>query len=264
MTLEELRFTNMFKLVSYCLRRAAGCSHAPPPDLSAFMKPAMPAAAAAPAAVAAQPAVAAAAAASPVGQGASATATASATAISAAAPAAPAAAAAATAGGECGCSLHLPDMAAEKLTAALLLLSEADCWPVQQPPPPPPPPSQPGAGGANGDGCSEGSSAATAAAAAAAAAAAGVRMCKRPNCRRCRRRLAAAGDRAAALAVLREEWGSLLRLAPLGLFASSPVLRDELAFVRLQLAASPLLAGSRLAAPAAPAERFVSSAVAVV
>ncbi|GFR44278.1 hypothetical protein Agub_g5484, partial [Astrephomene gubernaculifera] len=38
--LDELRFTHMYQLVSYCLRRQRGCPHGRAPDLDAFMRPA--------------------------------------------------------------------------------------------------------------------------------------------------------------------------------------------------------------------------------
>ncbi len=229
MVADELRFTNMFKLVDYCLRLQRGCRHVRQPDLAAFMTPAGGAQRPAAAAAAAAATAAAAAAMGPAAAGGakevsgtaagtqigpSATGTAAAAIPAAAAPK-PAGPGAETAGdggeaGGCGCGdLGLPEMAAEKLTVVLLLLSETAGWPSEARP-----------SGAD---------------AAASAAATGVRHCGRARCRRCRQRAAAAGDRAAAMELLRERWRQMLGLAPLGLFASSPVLEDELSYLRLQL-----------------------------
>ncbi|KAG2486764.1 hypothetical protein HYH03_014563 [Edaphochlamys debaryana] len=276
LTLGELRFTAMHRLVAHCLRRQRGCSHSPPPDLDAFMRPAGAAPAPAPAAPSAGTAAGTAPAAAPAsgaacgamagtgactgpaaavkaatgaapsagaGAGAGATATpghcgaasagpqAHAQAAASAGP--QAAAAAAAAAGECGCGdLGLPPMAAEKLATALLLLDL---------PPLPDPAATAAAAPASAAATAAPDSAPAVAGVGAAAAAGGssggggVRVCGRPRCRRCRRRAAAAGDRAAALALLREGWRTLASMAPLGLFGSSPVLRDELSYVRLQL-----------------------------
>ncbi|GLC38513.1 Glutathione gamma-glutamylcysteinyltransferase 1 [Pleodorina starrii] len=237
---DELRFTNMFKLVDYWLRRHRGCNHVSQPDITAFMRPAGAAAIAAAATVVPPPVSAPAVSSAVLSTHGSDPSTAAHCAGSGGGGGGgfPAPARGEVQGGKgertdggCGCDLGLPDLAAEKLAAALLLLSEADGWPLKEQPHPQSNQQKDEAAPAPASGK------AAEAAAPGSVAPGGVPKCGRPRCRKCRRRAAAAGDRAAALEELREQWAALMRMAPLGLFASAPVLKDELSYLRLQLAA---------------------------
>ncbi|KXZ42198.1 hypothetical protein GPECTOR_184g267 [Gonium pectorale] len=129
---------------------------------------------------------------------------------------------------ECG-DLGLPELAAEKLAAALLLMPPvASWWPAEA--------AEVAAAAGGGDAAATGGGG-------GGGSSRGVRVCGRPGCRRCRQRAAAAGDVAAALALERGRWEQLLAMAPLGLFSSVPVLREEVAFLRAQLAALAPAAG---------------------
>ncbi|GIL66083.1 hypothetical protein Vafri_19692 [Volvox africanus] len=229
---DELRFTNIFKLVDYWLRRQAGCTHVQAPDLNTFMLPSGAATAAAATATAAVIAAAAnseqtAATACNAGRQCSDALQAGAAAAPGGTPSVPAAAPSGhsdsspqVAGAGCPCgNLGLPELAAEKVAVALLLLPDAERMldEVQQ--------QQKQQDGLVAVAAAPGGDSITQAPGA----------CGRPRCRKCRQRAARAGDRAAALDLLREGWRQLMRMAPLGLFASSPVLQDELAYLRLQL-----------------------------
>ncbi|GLI67703.1 hypothetical protein VaNZ11_011971 [Volvox africanus] len=226
----EVRFTNIFKLVDYWLRRQAGCTHVQPPDLTAFMLPSGAAPAAAPTATAATVAAAANSELTAVTacnadrlcpdalQAGAAAAPRGISPVMAAAASGHSDSSRQTAEAGCPCgNLGLPELAAEKVAVALLLLPDAERMldEVQQ---------------QQRDGL-----VAAAAAPGGDSIAQAPSSCGRPRCRKCRQRAARAGDRAAALDLLRERWRQLMRMAPLGLFASSPVLQDELAYLRLQL-----------------------------
>ncbi len=197
LTLEELRFTHMFRVVRHALLRAAGCPHggaARPPDLKLWTLP-----------------------------GGGATAAEASAAEDAAAACGCLAAAEAAAGGD--------PLAAEKLTAALLLLPpEEEWWPADGDDVMAGEQGQEGQEGqgwwltvAPGGGEGDGSQPVR------------LRVCGRARCRRCCRRAAAAGHAGCALWLLRDAWRSLVRLVPLGLFASAPILREELSYIRGQL-----------------------------
>lgn len=128
--------------------------------------------------------------------------------------------------GPCGCQLDdLPELAAEKLATLLLLLPSLDADEHGRPQATQQqqhPPQQPGAESPDG----------------APPRPAPGKQCGRSGCRKC----SGSGARGPATAPtdggavpLRAEWEALLRLTPLGLFSSLPILGDELAYLRLQL-----------------------------
>ncbi|GIL86497.1 hypothetical protein Vretimale_11591 [Volvox reticuliferus] len=231
---DELRFTNMFKLVDYWLRRQAGCTHVQAPDLTAFMRPSSAARTAAPTGNAAiidanlEPTAAAACntrSCPDALQGEAAT-----FAPTSMVPVALGSGHRHTsqqiAGPDCPCrNLELPELAAEKVAMALLLLPDAERMldEVQE--------QQNGDAPVAMAAAPDGGSIVQALASSPPVPS----SCGQARCRKCRQRAARAGDRAAALELLRERWRGLMQMEPLGLFASSPVLKDELAYLRLQV-----------------------------
>lgn len=251
MVADELRFTQMFRLVDFGLRRSRGCTHVMEPDLDAFVKPVRAAVVAATEmSPPPQQAGTATTLAPASGQAAATRARAPSAASSEAPPSQPvvpvtSAASLSTtptsspplpqpssqtqegsgkgssASSICNCgSLGLPELAAEKLSMMLLLLLPRDILEV--------------VGASVWEGVAQ-----RQAGAGSAGDAGGInmptRLCGKARCRKCRQRAAATGDRAAGLELLREQWRRLLRLEPLGLFSSVPVLMNDLEFLRMQL-----------------------------